>query len=92
MKDLFVSYALAVALKEKGFDEPCFAWYDWVGKELFINDRSFQDINPTNAPLYQQVIDWFMVKHNRQVNYHPSNRDKTIREIEENLTLLKPIR
>lgn len=28
MKHLFVPYGIALQLKEKGFDEPCFAYYD----------------------------------------------------------------
>lgn len=62
MKEQFVTYEIALKLKELGFDEPCFGWY------------SYEEFNPlriqkcetylgiescTKAPLWQQAIDWF---------------------------------
>ena len=73
MEEQFVTYEIALKLKELGFDEPCFAWFitdmpeknihspilaaqykDWT---RMYNDR-------VNAPLWQQVIDWFREKYN----------------------------
>jgi hypothetical protein len=68
MKKEFLPYEQALALKELGFDEPCFAYF---------KDEEFQYPNPyepfknsemkswcITAPLYQQVFRWFREKHN----------------------------
>jgi hypothetical protein len=56
-------------LKELGFDEPCFRWYDerWgddlqqdkinTNKDLFMTDLD------CSAPLYQQAFRWFREKY-----------------------------
>lgn len=66
MKNEFVPYNLALKLRELNFDEECLAWYDWVGKELYLYSElpSYLDINPTKASLWQQAFDWFREKHN----------------------------
>lgn len=65
MKYLFVPYNLALKLKEKGFDEPCFGMY--LGTNDVVYDTIFHKQHITNekclAPLYQQVVDWFRDKH-----------------------------
>jgi hypothetical protein len=63
MEKEFIQYTEALALKELGFDEPCFAYF---------KDEEFQYPNPyepfknsemkswcITAPLYQQVFRWF---------------------------------
>ena len=56
----FIQYEQALALKELGFNEPCFAWYGPTG---IFNDWDKTD---TIAPLYQQAFRWFREKHNIQ--------------------------
>lgn len=75
MKHLFVPYNLALELKEKGFNEPCFTWWGKypphdkepelinVGGHIFENTFTNHPDTNTTAPLYQQVIDWFREKH-----------------------------
>jgi len=70
MKNQFVTYEIAKALKELGFIDPCLAWYNDYGT-LFMVNQVYGDsnINTTNfsenlAPLWQQVIDWFDEKYN----------------------------
>lgn len=59
MKHLFVPYKLALELKEKGFDEPCFGFWN----ESYLDLTRFVDKNKElKAPLYQQVIDWLDCK------------------------------
>lgn len=74
MEKEFVSYEIALELKQLGFDEPClFAYY---GKSDISNfkesdhvlcgDRhntSFQKDGRVSAPLYQQVFRWFREKY-----------------------------
>jgi hypothetical protein len=59
LKNEFVTYEQAKALKELGFDEPClFAAYD--GETLQSIYKKFISHLPcTSAPLRQQVLRWF---------------------------------
>ena len=75
MKDQFVTYEIALKLKELGFNEECLACYTpHLGKGIFeliskgtsneksgFNERFIKAkaINGCAAPLWQQVIDWF---------------------------------
>ncbi len=63
MKDQFVTYEIAVKLKELGFDKRCIAGYS-VEKSLRIGEVSFQsEIDGfCLAPLWQQAIDWIYSK------------------------------
>jgi hypothetical protein len=71
MEKEFIPYEQALALKELGFDEPCFWWYDFE-KELrkdrigvnSINSKYFLNGNSCSAPLYQQCFRWFREKYN----------------------------
>lgn len=65
MEKLFVSYEIAKELKELGFNEPCFMYWDYdmemkykhlLNKYPVKNDM-FLDL--VCAPLTQQIIDWF---------------------------------
>lgn len=69
MKNEFISYEQAVALKELGFDEPCFGNYE-DGKDSFYlfeqnfkeNTNSYYD-EEVSAPLKQQVFRFFREKY-----------------------------
>jgi len=69
MKHLFVPYEIALALKEKGFEEECLAYFltstqpDPVITVCNPNKQYPEWINTISAPLYQQVVDWFREKH-----------------------------
>jgi hypothetical protein len=76
MKEQFVTYEQALALKELGFDEPCLAYYS-VNDELTFtsivsqNTNSFWLSNPNNiisVPLHQQVFRWFREKYTIDVH------------------------
>lgn len=71
MEKQFIPYEEAMSLKELGFDEPCFGWYNWTGKNLYISDNSYVDINPTSAPLWQQAFDWFRKKYGLESYINP---------------------
>jgi hypothetical protein len=68
MNHLFVPYEIALKLKEKGFDEPCFGyWYLTNQWDITYPQTSFKTWYTKKevlAPLYQQVTDWFRSKHN----------------------------
>ena len=75
MEKEFIPYEQALALKELGFDEPCFGFYNIKGK--FIKDFGItKDImdslgikhlelvdNICLAPTFSQAFRWFREKH-----------------------------
>lgn len=79
MKELFVPYNIAVALKDAGFREPCIQWGDLWGHDRreFVDGstydyesfylKKFKDV--VLYPTYDQVIDWFEKKHNIFVSW-----------------------
>lgn len=61
MKDLFVPYDIAKQLKEKGFDEPCWAWYNIPDNDIrycYSEQRS---------PITNSQEDWNAKRENREV-------------------------
>jgi hypothetical protein len=65
MTQEFVNYNQALALKELGFDEPCFGFYS-VLYDLMItqtNGRKSLFESECLAPLKQQVFRWFREKY-----------------------------
>ena len=81
MEKEFVPYELALELKELGFDEPCFGWYD-AERPMDINyDRTNNSCGWLNglhcsAPTYSQAFRWFREKYdihysiNRECSQH----------------------
>jgi hypothetical protein len=67
MKKEFIPYEQALALKELGFDEPCFGYYNVHNQELIedlSNNRTGNnDSRWVSAPLYQQAFRWFRNEH-----------------------------
>ncbi len=71
IKDLFVSYEISLALKEKGFNP---GFYMLVFDSMNNNAQEFTthahvvddkfNERYVICPLYQQVTDWFREKHN----------------------------
>jgi hypothetical protein len=69
MEKEFIPYEQALALKELGFDEPCFKVYDNMG---FLQEESVMNtceiecdciLERCLAPLYQQAFKWFREKY-----------------------------
>jgi hypothetical protein len=78
MNHLFVSYEIALLAKQKEYDEPCLGYYTHNEKLCRFGSTSnaVDIITETHqglyysyvlAPLYQQLVDWFRVKHNIQI-------------------------
>jgi hypothetical protein len=74
MEKEFIPYEQALALKELGFDEPCFGFYytlngrDWKFVEKTEYHRLDDEMNiggkfTISAPLWQQAFDWFREKY-----------------------------
>ena len=84
MEKEFVTYEIALALKELGFDEPCLAVFsdDECCDLIHVCENqmegnfvieSFQ--YGTKAPLWQQVIDWLDSKNIFiDITYHESGK------------------
>lgn len=70
----FIPYEQALAVKELGFDENCFCYYELQGKELVFREikntiisnwrDSFMKFSQCSAPTYQQAFRWFREKYN----------------------------
>ena len=70
MEKEFIPYEQALALKELGFDEPCFGYYNeqgnYIGEEGKINsncNKLGMYCSYCTAPLYQQAFRWFREKY-----------------------------
>ncbi len=61
MKDQFVPYEIALKLKELGFDEPCFGFYDDNNSPIAGN---YPCLGYNRAPLYQQAFQFLRDKFN----------------------------
>ena len=77
MEKHFATYTQALALKELGFDEPCWSYFitpfdDGEGifnPSMFLKDYAYLDTMPKHstyilAPLKSQVFEWFRKEHN----------------------------
>jgi len=72
MNKEFVSYEIALKLKELGFKEQCFSFYD-IEKKLYASEGYYKiGYNVLNeeviAPLYQQVFRWFREKYDIDIS------------------------
>jgi hypothetical protein len=76
MEEQFIPYPLALRMKQLGFDEPCFGYYDgnhnlqfmYNGKPECFSDRRMgvsgcMSVGWTSAPLWQQAFSWFRKNH-----------------------------
>lgn len=74
MKNLFVPYKIAVLAKQYGFNEKCLTYYGF-NKKLKKDNFGAWFLNKTmvttqaSAPIYQQIIDWFRIKHGIDIAY-----------------------
>ena len=69
MKHLFAPYDMALMAKENEFNECCLATFEReeYGSEKIdpnpVTENHNPDLYECDAPLYQQLIDWFLTKH-----------------------------
>ena len=65
MEKEFIPYTEALALKELGFDEPCFGFYI-AGQLMVTTDSVYNstDIPVCKAPTFSQAFRWFREKYN----------------------------
>lgn len=86
MKDQFVTYEIALRLKELGFSQTCFAFYNSTREagpvQLYSPDGG--DFNNWNEkphlisiPLWQQAIDWLRENYKINVGHDLMSLDPT---------------
>jgi hypothetical protein len=81
MEKEFVPYELALKMKQLGFDEPCFGYYEDNNLTITFPSTSSNgwkwvgnSIIPaknTNAPLFQQAFRWFREKYDLHNGIYP---------------------
>jgi hypothetical protein len=80
----FVSYEMALALKELGFDEPCFTYYknDQPSNILeLVKNSEMENVNNevdnyTSAPTFSQAFKWFRDNYKLPSWVYTSNNEK----------------
>jgi hypothetical protein len=78
MKNEFIPYEEALAMKELGFDEElCFGFYSLHEDNKAVGGNYPCD-GTNNAPLYQQAFRWFREKHG--LDGHVRRGTKTMHE------------
>jgi hypothetical protein len=80
MTDQFCTYDISKGLKELGFIEPCFGFYNPEGKFYygFGGQNGYNYSNFTNkskskiilVPIWQQAIDWLLLEYDKDVDIH----------------------
>lgn len=75
MKHLFVLVNLAILAKNKGFNEKCLAHYD-LSNRFVLETLEFKGSGEIDAPLYQQLIDWFREKHSIHIRIDQVSKEE----------------
>jgi hypothetical protein len=79
MQDQFIPYEQALALKELGFDEPCFGYYKLTEghKPYLVNTELRRSPNnySISAPLWQQAARYLYINSNKQINFQIDGKD-----------------
>lgn len=76
LNELFVSYEIALTLKEKGFEEETFGFY-WKDTYQLVIDFGKHRGMHLSAPLHQQCVDWLRINHRIEVS-SPCKKDKDL--------------
>ena len=67
MRNEFIPYEEALALKELGFEEKCLGYYYngdyFLGTANSLSYKEMGNINAILTPLYQQAFRWFREKY-----------------------------
>jgi hypothetical protein len=80
MEKEFVSYEIALELKQLGFDDPCIGKFYYNQLEIggiWTNNDFKEDPDIfISAPLYQQVFRWFREKYNLRgfIGFRPNTK------------------
>jgi hypothetical protein len=93
MNKEFIPYEQALALKELGFDEPCFGEY-YYGKlkydEVSNGQTAHNDL--ALAPTFSQAFRWFREKHNLHINKHGNSNYTSFNMVEPKIEVISFVR
>jgi hypothetical protein len=77
MNKEFVTYEIALELKQLGFDEPCLAGYSTITEKLEYYSRPIvtKDSFTVDAPTFSQAFRWFREEYElfHSTNYQDDN-------------------
>lgn len=73
MKNQFVTYKIALKLKELGFNEECLGYFRNNTKSFHLGEDTRVQKDSVLAPLWQQVIDWLDNKDIHIILYFPQS-------------------
>lgn len=83
MENKFVSYKIALLLKQLGYNNPCIALYNSAQKISKINYLTFRNTDPElkkyhcAAPLWLDALDWLRVNYGVMITIKSSNARNT---------------
>jgi len=60
MEKEFVPHELSLRMKQLGFDEPCFGYFDCDRNFVFVQGKNKYLSCEVSAPLYQQAFRWLI--------------------------------
>lgn len=68
----FVSFETAKLLKEKGFDEPCWFWYNPIGefRRHYSEPAKSSPCYEIACPTLQMAMKWLRIEHNIHIEPH----------------------
>jgi len=75
MQKQFVTYEIALKLKELVFDEECLARFEEDNYLHIVTSNNIGRRKFIQVPLWQQVFDWFREKHNIVILITPYTAD-----------------
>ena len=78
IKEAYVSLEVAKLLKEKGFDEKCYAFYEYDSKEFYREERITCCNSRSDdyaAPTHQMAMAWLREVHNIFIVIEPHMYD-----------------
>lgn len=86
MKNLFVPYELAFKLSEKGFNDKCIGFFrderlifPVITGDHLVDNEFFKGLPlMIAAPLFEQVINWFRIRHNIYIAVLPYREDSEL--------------
>lgn len=77
MKEDFVTYELAIKLKDKGYPQNGFHYYNENGRiDVPAYNLSDEDMSDTVAPQIHEVLKWLREEKNIYINISYSRMDK----------------
>jgi hypothetical protein len=59
----FLSYSQSLSLKELGFDEPCFGYFDCERDFQFVPNKKKFLICEVSRPTFSQTFEWFRERY-----------------------------